>query len=84
MEKYGEFAKILEQLKTGLEEVRISWTDQIAQSYDYINENMKIFASEIWKYYNYSIEEFNLVKKYYDEYEYEKILNKLHSMEEEV
>lgn len=84
MEKYGKFAKILEQLQNSLSEVRISWTDQTAKTYDCININMQHFAKEIWKHYNYSIEEFNLVKKHYDEYEYEKILNKLHSREEEV
>lgn len=77
MEKYGEFIDSINKLDSVLSTVQRVWTDQTARTYATINENMKEFVSKISSYLDYSVEVYELVKKYYRESEIDEELNVL-------
>lgn len=77
MEKYGIFASVLAELNAALQQVRSVWTDQTAQTYDAINENMEVYAQRIWHSGQTAATGEEMVRKNYDEGEFEGILNNL-------
>ena len=79
MEQYGEFSEIINRLESNLGETRTVWTDQTAQTYDHINENMQFFTVQIWQHYCNSVKGRDLVKANYDESEFGDELNQINS-----
>lgn len=79
MEQNGEFYEIINRLEGNLGDVRTVWTDQTAQTYDHINENMQFFTIQIWGYYCNSVAGRDLVKANYDESEFDDELNQINS-----
>lgn len=79
MEQYGEFAESINRLESNLSEVRCFWTDQTAQTYDHINENMEAFTMHIWAHYSNSVSGYEVVKANYNEAEFDDELNQLNS-----
>ncbi|MDE6435208.1 MAG: hypothetical protein K2L07_13370 [Lachnospiraceae bacterium] len=77
MEQFGEFTENINNLESSLTTVRAVWIDQTAMTYDEINENMKVFVSQITAYKENSIAGFNAVKANYNEVEFENELNQL-------
>lgn len=79
MERYGDFAEIINRLEGSLAEVRTVWVDQTALTYDSINENMQHFATRIWDFHNNSVAGHNAVKANYNESEFDSTVNQLNS-----
>lgn len=79
MEQYGDFTEAITRLESGLSEVRTLWTDQVAMTYDNINENMQHFAIKIQNCYNNSVVGHNAVKANYNEAEFDSTINQLNS-----
>lgn len=77
MEQYGEFSQSINNLESSLSEVRCVWTDETARTYDCINDNMKVFAMQIWAYYCNSVKGYDIVKNNYDEAEFDDELRQL-------
>ncbi len=77
MEQYGIFGAVLAELNEALAQVRSVWTDQTAQTYDGINENMEAYAQRIWASAQTAATGEEMVRKNYDEGEFESILNNL-------
>lgn len=77
MEQFGEFTENINNLESSLTTVRSVWVDQTAMTYDEINENMKIFVSQITAYKENSIAGYNAFKANYNETEFENELNQL-------
>lgn len=75
MEQYGEFSASVSRLESNLVEVRGVWSDQTAQTYDQINENMEALAEGIWAHYFQSVSEYDLVRANYNEAEIDSELN---------
>lgn len=77
MEQFGEFTENISNLDSSLAIVRSVWIDQTAMTYDEINENMKVFVSQITAYKANSVAGYNAVKANYNESEFESELNQL-------
>lgn len=77
MEQFGEFTENIDHLESSLSAVRSVWVDQTAMTFDEINENMKVFVSQITAYKENSIAGYNAVKANYNETEFENELNRL-------
>ena len=77
MEQFGEFTENISNLESSLTTVRSVWVDQTAMTFDEINENMKVFVSQITAYKENSIAGYNAVKANYNESEFENDLNQL-------
>lgn len=77
MEQFGEFTENINNLESSLTTVRSVWVDQTAMTFDEINENMKVFVSQITAYKENSIAGYNAVKANYNETEFENELNQL-------
>ena len=77
MDQYGEFIDMLNSLRDALEEVRISWYDRTAATYDSINENTGRFCAAAWTYYSYVLNGYEAVKTNYNEAEFESNLKQL-------
>ena len=79
MEQYGEFSENINNLESSLRAVRSVWIDQTAITYDEINENMKIFVSQIVSHMENSLAGYNAVKANYNEADFDNELNMLSS-----
>lgn len=77
MEQYGEFTENINRLESDLATVRAVWKDQTAITYDAINENMKVFVSQITAHLENSVAGYNAVKQNYNESQFEDELNRL-------
>lgn len=77
MEQFGEFIENISNLDSSLATVRSVCIDQTAITYDEINENMKVFVSQITAYKANSVTGYNAVKANYNEPEFESELNQL-------
>lgn len=77
MEQFGEFTENISNLDSSLAKVRSVWVDQTAMTYDEINENMKVFVSQITASKVNSIAGYNAVKANYNESEFDSELNQL-------
>ncbi len=77
MEHFGEFTENISNLDSSLATVRSVWVDQTAMTYDEINENMKVFVSQITAYKTNSVAGYSAVKVNYNETEFESELNQL-------
>lgn len=77
MEQFGEFTENINNLDSSLVAVRSVWVDQTAMTYDEINENMKVFVSQITALKANSVAGYNAVKSNYNETEFESELNQL-------
>lgn len=80
MEQYGEFIENVNRLESNLTTVRAVWKDQTAITYDAINENMKVFVSQITAHLEISVAGYNAVKQNYNESQFEDELNRLDAM----
>lgn len=79
MEQYGEFSESINRLESDLSVVRCVWTDQTAQTYDRINENIEAFTMQIWACYCNSVSGYEIVKANYNEATFDDELNQLNS-----
>lgn len=77
MADYGNFAGALSTLSGNLSEVRATWDDPTAASFDSVNDNMEHFTRQVEAYYNNSISGLELVRANYNESEYDGTLNTL-------
>lgn len=77
MDQFGEFTENIANLESDLKTVRSTWVDQTATTFDGINENMKVFVSQITAYKENSIAGYNAVKANYIESEFESELGQL-------
>lgn len=76
---YGIFGAVIADLESSLSQVRSVWTDQTAQTYDCINENMLQLAQLVWEGRERASAGEQAVKENYDEGEYDSILYNLGS-----
>jgi len=79
MRNYGEFLGSVNRLEDNLNNARSVWTDQTAQTYDTINENIEDFIEQISQCYDSSVAGQNAVKANYNESEFNDELNRLNS-----
>lgn len=77
MENYGDFTEDINKLESDLATVRAVWVDQTALTFDVINDNMKIFVTQITSYFDNSVAGHRAVKENYNESQFEGELNRL-------
>ena len=65
-EQHGEFSKSIALLDAAQDEVRKVWRDEIAKSYDKLNDNVKLCTQKIWTLFCDSKAGVEAVKKNYD------------------
>ena len=71
MSLQGNFSDVIDRMDNALHEARAIWTDVTAITYDGINENMKLFAGQMWNAYENAQAGHSLVKSNYNEGEFE-------------
>ena len=64
--QYGEFSNNIVKLDTAQEQVKTVWRDEVAKSYDVMNDNIKLCAGKIWSLFCDSKDGMDAVKKSYD------------------
>ena len=65
-DQYGEFGKCITSLDNAQECVRTVWHDEVANSYDNLNDNIKLCAQKIWYLFCDSNGGVEAVKKHYN------------------
>lgn len=76
-EKYGIFLPCILKLNNEINQVMTSWTDQTANTYTFLNENVVDLSGRIWTNYAESQEVFAIAKRHYDESEFDEIIGAL-------
>lgn len=76
-EQYGEFGKNIASLDSAQEQVKAAWKDETANSYDVLNENVKLCVQKIWALFSDSKAGTEAVKKNYNPDEVDKEIAKL-------
>lgn len=71
MSLQGNFSDVIDRMDNELRSVRAIWTDMTAITYDGINENMKLFAGQMWNAYENAQRGHSLVKANYNAGEFE-------------
>ncbi len=67
MEQYGSFSPVVAALEDRLKEARMSWRDEIAATFDTINENLEQLAALIWAHKCNAEKGYNAVRENYNE-----------------
>lgn len=83
-EQYGEFNKNIAMLNTAQEQVRTVWKDEVAKSYDVLNDNVKLCVGKIWSLFSDSKAGVEAVKKNYNSEEVDKDISRLSMQIEQV
>ena len=82
--QYGEFSNSIVQLDTAQEQVKTVWRDEVAKSYDVMNDNIKLCAGKIWSLFCDSKAGIDAVKKSYDSEEVDKEISRFSIQIEQV
>lgn len=64
--QYGEFIRSIISLDNAQERVRTVWRDEVAKSYDNLNDNVKMCTQKIWELFCDSSGGVEAVKKNYN------------------
>ena len=71
MSLQGNFSDVIDRMDSALHDVRAVWADVTAITYDGMNENMKLFAGQMWNAYENAQAAHSLVKSNYNPGEFE-------------
>lgn len=82
--QYGEFSNSIVKLDTAQEQVKTVWRDEVAKSYDVMNDNIKLCAGKIWSLFCDSKAGMDAVKKSYDSEEVDKEISRFSIQIEQV
>ena len=82
--QYGEFSNNIVKLDTAQEQVKTVWRDEVAKSYDVMNDNIKLCAGKIWSLFCDSKAGMDAVKKSYDSEEVDKEISRFSIQIEQV
>lgn len=82
--QYGEFSNSIVKLDTAQEQVKTVWRDEVAKSYDVMNDNIKLCAGKIWSLFCDSKAGIDAVKKSYDSEEVDKEISRFSIQIEQV